>query len=80
MMRGPTVEFAENKPKLLSLLNASRLGDWGFIDENSLRLAIVIVDALAGKRGQHQLIRAIQFELWMRRAGTGISKLNSAPE
>lgn len=68
VMRGPAVALAENKSKLLSLASSSRLSDLGYVDELSLRSCIDKFDALSGSDGQHQLLLAIQLELWMRRS------------
>lgn len=68
IMRGPAVALAENKAQLLALVSPSRANALGYLDETSLQSAVAKFDALSGSDGQQQLLLAIQFELWMRRA------------
>jgi len=67
IVRGPAVAIVENKPKLLGLANSSRLSDLGYVDKVSLESSLAAFDALSGSDGQHQVLLAIQLELWMRR-------------
>jgi asparagine synthase (glutamine-hydrolysing) len=66
--RGPVVAITENKPKLLSLMIASRLNDCQYVDESCLQHLLANFDTSSSAGREHQLMRAIQFELWMRRS------------
>jgi asparagine synthase (glutamine-hydrolysing) len=69
VMRGPTVALSENMPKLISLMSNSRLNGCEYIDKNSFQTVLASFNASSGAGVEHQLIRAIQLELWMRRSG-----------
>jgi len=68
VMRGPTITLTENKSQILTLLTRSRLKERGYIDWKTLSSVLANVDAYSNTHGTHHLIRAVQFELWMRRS------------
>lgn len=68
VMRGPAIAISENKSKLMLLMSDSRSNDCEYVDEDSLQPVLANFDASSGAGREHQLMRAIQFELWMRRS------------
>ena len=70
--RGPAVVLGENKSKLLTLMSTSRLKERGYINQDGLEPAIAAFDAPSGAGREHHLMRAIQFELWLRRPANSL--------
>ena len=72
VMRGPAIALAENKSKLQALLGSPQLKAHRFVERNALEAGVARYDALLGIGEQRHLMRAIQFELWMRRATSSL--------
>jgi asparagine synthase (glutamine-hydrolysing) len=65
--RGPLVAVSQNKARLISLMNGSKVKSLGYVDEDRLLSEITKVDSLPNYDWQSPLLSAIHFELWMGR-------------
>jgi asparagine synthase (glutamine-hydrolysing) len=64
--RGPLLALSENRARLISLVDRSRLSSLGYVDEDVLRSAVSALDGISDPRWQIPLTKTIRFELWLK--------------
>lgn len=68
VVRGPLVILSGSRPQLDFLLSSSRLKRLDYLKEDCLQSAVADLNASSNPLHQHQLMRTIQLELWIRRS------------